>query len=182
MEMLEQIWIDHRDGLLSFIRCRVSDKDLAEDILQDVILKVHSRLSTLNNAERMQSWLYQITRHTVIDFYRRHRITESLPEDLLQQQPEQEDEWWQILGKCIHPMMELLPDRYREALILSEIHGLPLKTVAARLSLSLPGAKSRVQRGRAKLKQVYLDCCQIEVDRRGNPVDWSSQDCCRGRC
>jgi len=178
METLEQVWRDHRHGLLSFIRRRVSDTDLTEDILQDVFLKAHSKLGSLNSADRLQSWLYQITRHTVIDYYRRRRTTESLPDNLPLDEPDQEDEWWRIWGKCVRHMIDLLPDPYREALLLSEIDGLPLKAVAMQLGLSLPGAKSRVQRGRAKLKQIYLDCCQIEFDRRGSPVYWSCKDCC----
>ena len=179
MESLEQVWLDHHNGLLSFIRRHVSDLHVAEDILQDVFLKAHRHLSRLKNAGRMQSWLYQITRNAVIDHYRTHRLTESLPDDLAQEQWDEDGEWWRDWGKCVVPMMKHLPDAYREALLLSEINGLPLKEVAAQLGLSLPGAKSRVQRGRVKLKQLYLDCCEIEFDRRGNPISWSAKNCCR---
>ena len=47
MESLDQIWRDYHNGLLSFIRRRVGAVDLAEDILQDVFVKAHSRLNTL---------------------------------------------------------------------------------------------------------------------------------------
>jgi DNA-directed RNA polymerase specialized sigma24 family protein len=64
MESLDQIWRDYHSGLLSFIRRRVGAADLAEDILQDVFVKAHSRLDTLANADRIQSWLYQsVQRH-----------------------------------------------------------------------------------------------------------------------
>jgi len=182
MESLEEIWLDHSSGLLAFIRGRIPDRNLAEDILQDVFLKVHSKLGTLNNEERLQSWLYQITRHTMIDYYRRHRGTESLPDSLPLAETSQEAEWWQTWAKCVRPMIELLPSPYRDALLLSDIDGLPLKEVAERLGLSLPGAKSRVQRGRVKLKQVYVNCCQIEFDRRGNPIHCESEDRCRIQC
>jgi RNA polymerase sigma-70 factor (ECF subfamily) len=95
------------------------------------------------------------------------------------QQPEpNDDEEWRELGKCLLPMIERLPDGYREAIRLSEIDGLPLNEVARRLNLSLPGAKSRVQRGREKLRNIFLDCCHFEFDSRGKPIDWLPREGC----
>jgi RNA polymerase sigma-70 factor (ECF subfamily) len=47
---------------------------------------------------------------------------------------------------------------------------------AERLGLSVPGAKSRVQRGRARLRAMLLRCCQIETDRRGRVVAFETRD------
>jgi RNA polymerase sigma-70 factor, ECF subfamily len=180
MEPLDQIWRDYHSGLIGFIRRRVGEADLAEDILQDVFVKAHSRLDTLANADRIQSWLYQIARNTIIDYHRTRKSVEPLPEEVVQKP---EDDEWQELGKCVQPMIEMLPEGYREALILFEINGLPLKVVAERLNLSLPGAKSRVQRGRERLKKIFLDCCHIEFDCRGKPIDWSpKKECDRVSC
>jgi RNA polymerase sigma-70 factor (ECF subfamily) len=54
----------------------------------------------------------------------------------------------------------------------SELDGLSQQEVADRLRLSLPGAKSRIQRGRVMLKQALQECCDFEIDRRGNVVDF----------
>lgn len=177
--MLDQIWHEYHTSLLSFIRRRVDVDDLAEDILQDVFIKAHSRLDTLAQADRVQSWIYQIARNTIIDYYRTRKSTEPLLDDVAEWS-EQDDQEWQELGKCVAPMIEMLPSDYRDALILSEIDGLPLKEVAKRLNLSLPGAKSRVQRGRVKLKKVFLDCCHFEFDCRGKPIGWSPKNGCGG--
>jgi RNA polymerase sigma-70 factor, ECF subfamily len=181
-KLLDQIWYEYHTGLLSFIRRRVDVDDLAEDILQDVFIKAHSRLDTLAHADRVQSWIYQIARNTIIDYYRTRKSTEPLLDEV-PEQPQQGDQEWQGLEKCVAPMIEMLPPGYRDALLLSEVDGLPLKEVAKRLNLSLPGAKSRVQRGRAKLKKVFLDCCHFEFDCRGKPIDWSpKKDCNRISC
>jgi len=178
MESIDQIWRDYHGRLLSFIRRRVG-ADLAEDILHDVFVKVHSRLDTLADANRVQSWLYQIARNTIIDYHRTHKNAEPLPDEMAQQQEHDDDEEWRELGKCLLPMIERLPEGYREAILLSEIDGLPLKEVARRLNLSLPGAKSRVQRGREKLRNIFLDCCNFKFDCRGKPIDWSPRESCR---
>lgn len=172
----EQLWLDYHAGLLNFISHRVGNRDLAEDLLQDVFVKIHSRLDTLADDERLQGWLYRIAQNSIIDHYRTGKPHEPLPDDLaetLPQQPTDDDQAWNELADCLRPMIEWLPESYRDAVQLSELDGMPLKEVAERLNLSLSGAKSRVQRGRAKLKEVLLDCCQLELDCRGKPVSLS---------
>ena len=63
---------------------------------------------------------------------------------------------------------ELESDPATVARELAEIEGLPQQEVADRLGLSLSGAKSRIQRGRAMLKDALERCCRFEFDRRGN--------------
>lgn len=180
----EQIWQDYHTGLLNFISHRVNNRDLAEDLLQDVFVKIHARLDTLTDGERMQGWLYRIAQNSIIDHYRTGKSHEPLPQDLaekLAHEPDEDDLIWSELAGCLRPMIEWLPEHYRDALLLSELEGLPLQQVADRLGISLPGAKSRVQRGRAKLKEMMLDCCQFEFDCRGKPISYTP-NCKRVDC
>ena len=64
------IWEEFRDSLKGFISARVQNKDDAEDILQDVFFKIHKKIDTLKDESRLPSWIYQITRHSIIDYYR----------------------------------------------------------------------------------------------------------------
>ncbi len=73
-------------------------------------------------------------------------------------------------------MIENLPPTYRAALKLSEIDGLKQKQIAAELGLSLSGAKSRVQRGRALVGDMLTDCCRFERDHRGVMTDYTPQN------
>jgi RNA polymerase sigma-70 factor (ECF subfamily) len=68
-------------------------------------------------------------------------------------------------------MIYSLPERYREALILTEFDGLTQKELAERVGISLSGAKSRVQRGREMLKGMLHECCRFEFDRRGRVIE-----------
>lgn len=79
------------------------------------------------------------------------------------------------LASCLLPMIESLPDRYRDVVMLSEIEGLSHKEIAAKKGLSLPGVKSRVRRGRAMIKKLLMDCCRFEFDHRGNVTDYESK-------
>ena len=79
------------------------------------------------------------------------------------------------IAHCVAPMVRGLPDDYRRAIELTETEGMT-QAAAERLGLSVPGAKSRVQRGRARLQAMLLRCCQIETDRRGRVVAFETRD------
>ncbi len=178
----DQVWRDYNEALYGFIQRRVSDSSRAEDILQDVFVKIHERIGTLQDSGRVQSWVYQITRNAVIDHYRSHRATEELPDDLTAPEIDASDEVHRELSGCMLPFIEALPDQYREALTLSEIEGLPQKEVARRQGLSLSGAKSRIQRGRQLMKRQLTDCCNIAFDRDGSIVDVAAKGGACGKC
>jgi RNA polymerase sigma-70 factor, ECF subfamily len=75
-------------------------------------------------------------------------------------------------------MVNELPEPYRQALLLTEYQGLNQKQMAERLGISVSGAKSRVQRAREKLRDMLLNCCHFEFDRRGRIVDYYEHCCC----
>jgi RNA polymerase sigma-70 factor, ECF subfamily len=177
----ENIWREYHGNLQRFIQRRIKDKAMAEDILQEVFLKIHSRISTLEDHSLLPGWLYQVTRNTVIDYYRHHRPEEELPEDPSDPTTSSAERAAQELAeRCVRPFIEALPEPYREALILSELQGLTQKQLAERKGLSLSGAKSRVQRGRDKLKQILMACCHFQFDRRGSIVSYDSKrDSCK---
>ena len=144
---LETIWHEFAAKLGQFIRARVSDPATAEDILQDVFLKIQGRLDRLRNPAKLQSWLYLLTRNAIIDHYRTRKETTEVPESLPVEPPENDMEM-EELKAAFRRMLYSLPEPYRDALVLTEFEGLTQKELAERLGISLSGAKSRVQRGR----------------------------------
>lgn len=174
------VWERFSQQLRNFILKRVNDEMDAEDILQDVFLKIHQHIHTLRDDERLLPWLYQITRNTIIDHYRTKRVTAApLDEELFSVSlPETfaEDE----IASGLKDFIAELPDKYRQALMLTEFENVSQKDLAQRLALSNSGAKSRVQRGRILLKQSLEDCCQFEFDHYGQLVDYvpKTNHCC----
>ncbi|NQU56402.1 MAG: RNA polymerase sigma factor SigZ [Rhodospirillales bacterium] len=178
-DRLVVLWQDYHDKLLGFIRSRVESTEMAEDILQDVFIKIQTNLATLHDSERMESWIYQIVRNAVIDHYRTYRASEELPQFLAIPEPDEEEQARYEISTCLAPMIETLAPPYRDALRLSEIDGLKQKHVAETLGLSLSGAKSRVQRGRAMIQELLTDCCRFERDHQGTMVGYEpkNSDC-----
>jgi RNA polymerase sigma-70 factor (ECF subfamily) len=180
----EQVWETFSASLQQFIGRRVRDQHSAEDILQDVFLKIHLRIDTLHNQERIAGWIYQIARNAIVDYYRAQRPSVGLPDTLVAPADLADGEVVAELLPCVAAMVEALPDTYREALWLTEYQGLSQKAVSERLGISFSGAKSRVQRARAKLKQQLLDCCHFQFDHAGRIIDYQSRcACCQnGAC
>lgn len=167
---LEHIWNEFAVKLGQFIRARVADHSTAEDILQDVFVKIQGRLDKLEDPAKLQGWLYQITRNAITDHYRTRKETTQVPESLPTEAPEDDAEM-EGLKAAFRRMIYSLPEPYRDAVVLTEFEGLTQKQLAERLGISLSGAKSRVQRGREQLKQMLFDCCRFEFDRRGKVID-----------
>lgn len=165
--------------LREFIRKRVHDEAAGKDILQDVFLKIHSRIDSVRDGERIESWIFQITRNAIADHYRNHRETVE-PEENIADSPDEETIEAK-LAPSVAEMVRSLPEKYRTALQMTDYEGLTQKELADRLGISISGAKSRVQRARAMLKDLLTRCCHFELDRYGTIIDYHpiSCSCCQ---
>jgi RNA polymerase sigma-70 factor (ECF subfamily) len=175
------LWEQFSIPLKDFIKKRVNNDQDVEDILQTVFLKIHIHINNLIETNKVRSWIYSITRNAIIDFYRSKNHDsdiESLTEDMLIGVQEEETLNNEI-SQCLNTMIQYLPEKYKQAIILTEFHNLTQKELADRTGLSVSGAKSRVQRARLLLKEMLMNCCIFELDRRGNVIDYKhkSKDC-----
>ncbi|MCI0400280.1 MAG: RNA polymerase sigma factor SigZ [Gammaproteobacteria bacterium] len=174
-------WQAHRDALYRFVLQRVRDEAAAEDIVQEVFVKAYTRQGTLKEPSKLRPWLYQITRNAIIDYYRLQKPSEAVPDELIHEERTEEDgsAQWE-LARCLVPLLDELPEPYRQALRLTEFEGATQSEAASRLGLSLSGAKSRVQRGRKMLRGALLKCCRVALDRRGGVVNYEAREGCDG--
>jgi RNA polymerase sigma-70 factor (ECF subfamily) len=167
------IWENLSADLRRFIRRKVSDDHVADDLLQETFVRVHRGLPTLQEADRLAAWVYRIARNVINDHHRQGaRTALPLADDPVEEVDERSCCSPSSAGEWLGEMIRQLPDGYRQALQLSEIDGLPQQEVADRLGLSLSGAKSRIQRGRVMLKGLLEECCHFEFDRRGNVMGY----------
>lgn len=159
--------------LRPFVARRIAREADIDDVIQDVLLRLHRNAATLADDQRFGPWVYRIARSAIADHGRsrtRHPLAREdgllaelpaeLPEEL---SPAIEAE----LGRYVAALVETLPEPYREALALTELAGMSQRDAAISLGISVSGMKSRVQRGRAKLREAVEACCRIAVDARG---------------
>ena len=152
-----------QQGLRSYLRRRVPDAALAEDLLQDVLVKALASGRAGHRIGNLAGWLYATARTTLVDHYRaRGAPMQALDENL----PAQEAEDLRLhaeLSRCLKPFMEQLPPIYRETLLATDIHGESMRSLAERQRVSISAIKSRASRARAMLKAKVLACCQVEM-------------------
>jgi RNA polymerase sigma-70 factor (ECF subfamily) len=171
---LEASWTETVEGLRAFVASRVDDKELADDIAQEVIVRSIAS-GALDSADNPIAWLYRSARNAVIDHYRTRR--RHAPLDGLDAWPAQEladapNDAVRELSRCLQPMLDQLPPAARDALSRVDIDGQTQVRAARELGLSVSGMKSRVQRARRELKDLLEQCCAVDIDRRGGVVDY----------
>jgi RNA polymerase sigma-70 factor (ECF subfamily) len=187
----EAVWHELHDRLRSFIARRVRSPQDAEDILQEVMLRIHRHSGDLEHADRVASWVYRIAANSIADHYRRparRELASGQAMDVAEPAGAQAATAWAEPGSaelraeladCLAPLAARLPRLYREAVDVTEFQGITQADAARRLGLSVSGMKARVQRGRKQLKDLLLDCCEVELDRRGGVTGYRSK---RGSC
>ena len=153
--------------------------------MQNVFVKISTNIKKLADTEKLQSWIYAITRNAIIDYYRANANTNSVSVDEVLEDSLSEEETFDStkgLDHCMSGMISLLPEEYRSIIIDSEIKGIKQKDLAEKYGMAYPSMRSRVQRGRERLKQLFYNCCHIETDRLGNVLEAQSRNNCDGPC
>jgi RNA polymerase sigma-70 factor (ECF subfamily) len=146
-----------------------------DDVLQEVFLRIHKNIEVLASSDRVAGWIFKTARNALIDFERARATCSDArqvaADDVeLAAVAEHEDRRAAVVP-CLKPMIERLPEPYRDGIRMTEIEGFTQAAAAKRAGVSLPGMKSRVQRGRQQLKEMILACCQVEQDVRGGIMD-----------
>ena len=188
------IWDGFHKRLRAFISQRVASKADVEDILQDVFLRIHRGSGTLKRADRLVSWIFQITRNAIVDHFRAPARQREISTDFSSEtetamrvvQPgtalyaaSYDIELGAVieeLSACLRPMTQHLPPHYRDAIVLVELEGVTHREAATRHGISVSGMKSRVQRGRRMVKRMLEDCCEIHFGPAGAIEDYTSRD------
>jgi RNA polymerase sigma-70 factor, ECF subfamily len=171
----DQLWSDLHERLRGFIGRRIGDPDAADDVAQEVLLRLHRSLGDLRVEDRLDAFAYRIARNAIIDHYRSRastRETPAEPDDLLTRidadshagHDADGDGARQELARCLAPLVRQLREPYREALTLTDLGKLSQVEAAEVVGMSVPGMKARVQRARAQVHELLTGCCDVVLD------------------
>ena len=170
-----EIWEEYKSSLLGYIKKRVTDNDDSKDILQDVLLKSYQFCSKGKTVLHLKSWLFKITQNTIVDYYKNNNKS-SLEFDLVDEMVEKS-----LIGEAseyIKALLKLLPKEYAIPLYMYDLENINQKVIAEKLNLTLPNTKSRIQRGRLKLKERFLECCMVEFVENGEMISFDIKPDC----
>jgi len=183
---IENLWTNIHGKLFGYISKQIKNKDDINDIIQDTFIKVKTNIDSLKNPAKVESWIFQIARNTMNDFFRKQKKSfnneENTEEISIEQDATTEEDikikiQTQHFSEYAGFVVSELPEKYRIAVHLADIEGLSMKEVATELGISISGAKSRVQRGRKMIKEIILECCEVNTDKYGNIVDYKPNIC-----
>lgn len=162
-----QVWIKYNLDLKRFIISKVKNETIADDILQDTFIKIHTKLHTLKDTSKIKSWCFTVARNSILDYWKNTKKAfeianfESKTHQKTPQHTEQD---------CLRGILKNLPKKYRTPLFLADINGLKQQEVAAQLKQTLPTTKSQIQRARKLIAQGFMDCCGFVMNENGNLV------------
>jgi RNA polymerase sigma-70 factor (ECF subfamily) len=168
--------------LEAFVRRRVSDPHAAEDIAQEVLLRLHRNIGRLRDNDRLDAFAYEIARNAITDHYRAKAVVKEMPSApdslaaTIEADPEtsrqtEDPEGRELLARCLEPLVEQLSPAYREALTLTDLGDLSQVEAARMTGLSVPGMKARVQRARRQVRELLVECCEVAFDESSRIAD-----------
>jgi RNA polymerase sigma-70 factor, ECF subfamily len=174
-EQVWPIWNQSKERLYAYVLSKFKNKELAEEVVQEVLLKLHNSCCSEKEILNVNAWLFQIARNTSLDILKKNekQIDKvEFVEDPESYEPLEE------LAAFIEPLINFLPETYGTPLKMSDLEGIPQKEIAATLGLGLSATKSRIQRARELLKQEIKTCYHLEMDKNGIPIQLELKNTC----
>jgi len=159
-----EVWETYADDVKRLIMSKVKNTQITNDLVQEVFIKVHTKLAMVKDERKVKSWLLSVSRNTVLDYFR----TSDKEIPLEKAATSISDENYAHSEKdCLPGIIKNLPQKYRNPLLLSDIKGLKQAEIASQLKLPLATVKSQIKRGRKLIVQGYMDCCDYKLNDKG---------------
>ncbi len=171
------VWQQYGNNLRAMLRAKIGNPDDAEDLLQDILLKSYQQLPSLKDETKLKAWLTRVARNAIVDHYRQKDRSPDLSNESLWYATHEEGVL-EELSDCIRPFVDALPADTAALIKAVDLQGASQKQLARQQGLSYSGLKSRVQRGRLQLRQLYQACCELELDHRGQPMGCEQSNNC----
>ena len=149
----ERLYREYYGKVLGYIRTRINNKDDAEDLCADVFEKAF-RSSGEYDPEKASpgTWIYSITRNTVIDYYRRSRRSEELPEDIAEEGSVEDGLIREETLEELAAALEKLPTVLTDIIVLRYYDRLQLTEIAEKTGISYGAVKIRHRKALDMLK------------------------------
>lgn len=159
-------WAAHQAELRGFLRHRSGLVEETEDLLQEVFIRALRQDAQFCVIENPRAWFFHVARNILADRFRHAYEHVPLPDDIPEQLPD-EAPMVDTLSQCLPRVLSELPANDRLAITFCDIEGHSQLALAEYLGISLPGAKSRIQRARQRLRERLICACQVTFDDNG---------------
>jgi RNA polymerase sigma-70 factor (ECF subfamily) len=160
----------HRDAVLGFIWRMVGERDLAEDLTQETLLRAEQKRASFRGQASPGTWLFAIALNACRDHFRAkarnaQRSVDLAPAERLPANVDLEQALAQTeMGSCITGYLFQLPERQREIVALHDMGGLDHQEISRLLGISEPNARVLLHRGRTALRKLLEKHCVLAFD------------------
>ena len=155
MPDIETLYAQYSSKVMGYIHARVRNRADAEDLCSDVFEKVQRKMGDFDPSKAsVSTWVFTITRNTVIDYYRRTRPTEEPDENLADNTEIDEGLLNSESLSELAGALRALPEEMRDIIVLRYYDGKPLTEIAEMMGLSYGAVKLRHQSALAKMRKA----------------------------
>ncbi len=154
MPDIETIYLQYYSKVMGYIHSRIRNRADAEDLCSDVFEKVQRKLPEFDPAKAsVSTWIFTITRNTVIDYFRRTRPTEEPDENLASDEEIDEGLLTQETLSELAGALRKLPQEMQDIIVLMYYDGKPMTEIAMMMKLSYGAVKIRHQKALMLLRE-----------------------------
>ncbi len=158
---IEREVLASRQALLGYIRKKVGDADLAEDILQDSLLKALRAAPELRENEKIIPWFYRIVNNAITDLFRRRQVEmRYLAEAVHEMEESVEQEEIRRICTCFTSILPTMKPEYGEVIERVDLQGKEQEEVADELGITRNNLKVRLHRARTQLRERLEQTCR----------------------
>jgi RNA polymerase sigma-70 factor (ECF subfamily) len=176
---IESIWRKHQQEVKQFAINQKVQPDDANDIVQEVYLRLHKFCSNRTGIKNMSAWLNRVTNNVVADYYRKKNKLILIDNTTLWDRPEElEPVLEERAARYIQPLLKQLPVNYSEALRMEMLSGLKQDEIAGKLNIGHGTLRTRLTRAKKMLKEKIMECAEFETDSAGRISNFFIKSSC----
>jgi len=174
-ETMNKLYAQFRKPLLYFITSKVRDKNIAEDLLQEVFIKAYNNFSSLKEKDKVQSWLYKIATNIVIDYVRKKQVP-NIENTQMHLEEELQESILNELSCCLKTCINTLPNTQKNVLEAVYFNEMTLVEYSNTNNLNLSTVKSHAKRAKHKIKDIFNKFCTFQNNHMQEIVDYQFKD------
>lgn len=160
-------------ALLNYLKRYVGDRSVAEDLLQETLIRMDKGLSGFEQRSSHKTWSFAIASRVAMDYFRKPENSLDIVD--IDEADDVSDGITQVgerliiaeMSSCVRQVIDSLPADYRTALVLHDLEGMSAEQVGSICDCSVATAKIRIHRARARLKQKLKQKCDFQRDGDG---------------
>jgi len=177
--IFDDIWNKFQKEMEYLVRSKIANTDDAQDVLQDIFIKVYKNIDSVENVQNLKAWINKIASNTIIDHYKKSRLNTTDIDSMDIGDDEIIDESFnKEISKCLDGFLKQLAFEDESIIKKAHFEKLRHKQIASELNISETNSKVKLSRAKKRLKKLMYECCDFESDKYGNIVSYKKKKDC----